>query len=418
MAAEEERDCKGPVSWRHLIRGHRGGTNRRLLERRLLSRFRLIVLALLAPLALGACGGTPRTLVVADTAQGDTVASFPIFVATTRAPAEEPSYFTGERAATLSFARLDMTVPRAHKTGELELPAVGAKADPSLHFAVSKVTSLERAPITAQVRAELARRKPVDRDVLVFVHGYNTNFADASYRFAQIVHDAGFKGVAVLFTWPSRGQLLQYPYDRESAFYSRDFLEAALRGISRELGASRIDILAHSMGTLVTLEALRQAAIRGDGNFGGKLRNVMLAAPDIDLDVFKTQLREIKREITVFVSADDRALAFSRRFAGDKTRLGAISAKDTEIVADLARNGAHIIDLSDISTSDQLNHGKFASSPKVVQLIGRRLQADRGIAIAGPGFGDRLGDIAGGVVGTFGSTVELVVTAPAAIAGR
>ena len=36
-----------------------------------------------------------------------------------------------------------------------------------------------------------------------------------------------------------------------------------------------------------------QAAIRGDGNFGGKLRNVMLAAPDIDLDVFKTQIDEM-----------------------------------------------------------------------------------------------------------------------------
>ena len=72
----------------------------------------------------------------------------------------------------------------------------------------------------------------------------------------------------------------------------------------------------------------------------------------------------------------DAQAAFSRRFAGDKTRLGAISAKDTEIVADLERRGAHIIDLSEISTSDQLNHGKFASSPKVVQLIGRRLQAD------------------------------------------
>jgi esterase/lipase superfamily enzyme len=118
----------------------------------------------------------------------------------------------------------------------------------------------------------------------------------------------------------------------------------------------------------------------------------------------------------VFISADDRALAFSRRFAGDKTRLGALSANDKQDVAELEKLGVDLIDLSDVSTSDSLNHGKFASSPKVVAMIGQRLQADRGIATRGPGFGDRLGDIAGGVVGTVGGTLELVVTAPATIA--
>lgn len=379
---------------------------------------RTILVSLLPALALSACGGQPRTLLVTSLQNADVAAAIRIFVATTRQAADQPQYFSGERGSKLAFAKLDITVPRAHKAGELELPDIGAKADPARHFAVAAVDRLDLAPIVAEVRREIQRRPASERDVLVFVHGYNTNFADAAYRFAQIVHDAGFKGVPVLFTWPSRGQLLQYPYDRESAFYSRDFLERNLRAIARDLGTTRIDILAHSMGTMLTLETVRQAAIRGDGSFGGKLRDVILAAPDVDLDVFRTQMREIRRPVTVFVSADDRALAFSRRFAGDKTRLGAVSAKDTEIIASLEQAGAKIIDLSEISTSDRLNHAKFAASPKVVQLIGRRLQADNGIATAGPGLGDRLEDIAGGVVGTVGSTVNLVVTAPSAIVGR
>ncbi len=379
--------------------------------------FRLVFAALFAPLALAGCGGPPRTLALSDVATGDTAGAIRIFVATTRESAEEPQYFSGERGPRLSFAKLDITVPRAHKPGELELPAQGGGVDPARHFAVTSVERLDLAPVVARVKREIQARPAAERDVLVFVHGFNTNFADAAFRFAQIVHDAGYKGVPVLFTWPSRGQLLAYPYDRESAFYSRDFLELNLRAIARDLGTTRIDILAHSMGTLLTLETLRQASIRGDGSFGGKLRDVMLAAPDVDLDVFRTQMRQIKRPVTVFVSADDRALAFSRRFAGDKTRLGAISSKDAEIVAGLEKAGANIIDLSEISTSDRLNHGKFASSPRVVQLIGRRLQVDGGIATAGPGFGDKLGDIAGGVVGTLGSTVDLVVTAPAAVVG-
>ncbi|WP_197279937.1 alpha/beta hydrolase [Bosea sp. AAP35] len=337
-----------------------------------------------------------------------------MFVATTRETSLEPVFFSGERGPRLAFARLDFTVPKSHKTGELELPDSGP-GDPAKHFTITNLKRLDLAPIVADVRREILRRPPAERDVLVFVHGFNTNFADAAFRFAQIIHDSGFKGVPVLFTWPSRGQLLAYPYDRESAYYSRDFLERNLRAIARDLGTTRMDILAHSMGTLLTLEAVRQAAIRGDGTFGGKLRDIILAAPDVDLDVFRTQMAEIKRPVTIFVSADDRALDFSRRFAGDKTRLGAISAKDKDIIAELEKLGARIIDLSDVASGDSLNHSKFAQSPKVVQMIGRRLKEDGGIETAGPQLGDRLGDIAGGVVGTVGSTVGLVVTAPVSI---
>jgi esterase/lipase superfamily enzyme len=378
--------------------------------------FRL-VMVLLAPLALGACGGPARTLALSTSTSDEIDGKVSIYVATTRDAAAQPEYFTGERGPKLAFAKIDITVPRGHKTGELELPDSYSSANPAKHFTVSSIQLLQSPVILADVRRDVARRPSSERDVLVFVHGFNTSFADAAYRFAQIVYDSGFKGVPVLFTWPSRGQLLAYPYDRESALYSRDFLEASLRSIARDIGAGKMDILAHSMGTLLTVETLRQASIRGDGKFGGKLRNIMLAAPDLDLDVFKTQMREIKLPVTVFISADDRALAFSRRFAGDKTRLGALSANDTKDVADLEKLGVDLIDLSDVSTSDSLNHGKFAASPKVVQLIGKRLQQDRGIATRGPGFGDRLGDIAGGVVGTVGGTMELVVTAPAAIVG-
>ncbi|CAH1653029.1 Alpha/beta fold hydrolase [Hyphomicrobiales bacterium] len=376
-------------------------------------RLRGVVLALLLPLALLACA-TPRTLELSQAPAADVAGTVEIYVATTRQPSPQPVYFTGERSTKLSFARLDITVPRAHKAGELELPSSGP-GDPAKHFTATYLQRLDLAPVIADVRKELLRRPANQRDVLVFVHGYNTNFADAVYRFAQIVYDSGFKGVPVLFSWPSRGELLAYPYDRESAYYSRDFLEANLRGIARDLGSARMDILAHSMGTLLTLETLRQAAIRGDGAFGGKLRDVMLAAPDVDLDVFKTQMVQIRRPVTVFVSADDRALSFSRRFAGDKTRLGAVSAKDTEIIAELDKLGAQIIDISAVSSADSLNHGKFASSPRVVQLIGARLQQDKGIGFAGPQLGDRLGDIAGGVAGTVGSTVGLVVAAPVTI---
>ena len=63
--------------------------------------------------------------------------------------------------------------------------------------------------------------------VLVFVHGFNNRFEDAVFRFAQIIHDSRADVAPVLFTWPSKGSVFAYGYDRESANYSRDALEDA-----------------------------------------------------------------------------------------------------------------------------------------------------------------------------------------------
>lgn len=347
---------------------------------------RMGIIGLGLGLGLSACGSDQnRMLNLATVDPVDSAGKVRVFVATTRAPEANGGLFSGERGTQNSFAVVDVSVPRDHKAGELELPSSGAPV-PAKHFTVTQAQQLDRDAILKQVRAEVARRPVSERDVLVFIHGFNTTFADAALRFSQIVHDSGFKGVPVLFTWPSRGKLLAYPYDRESALYSRDQFENGLRAIARDIGAGRMDVLAHSMGTLLTIETLRQASIRGDGNFGGKLRDVMLASPDIDLDVFKTQARQINRPMTVFVSKDDKALAFSRRFAGDKRRLGALSDDDVDEVAELKRLKIEIIDLSSISTSDGLNHAKFAASPKIVGLIGRRLANDRGIGHEGPGL--------------------------------
>jgi esterase/lipase superfamily enzyme len=92
---------------------------------------------------------------------------------------------------------------------------------------------------------------------LVFVHGFNNRFDDAAFRFAQIVHDTGAEVAPMLFTWPSRGSLFAYGYDRESTTYSRDALEQALNMLARDPAVSEIDILAHSMGNSLTLETLR-----------------------------------------------------------------------------------------------------------------------------------------------------------------
>ena len=149
------------------------------------------------------------------------------------------------------------------------------------------------------------------RRVLLFVHGFNNKFEEAVFRYAQIIHDSRAPVVPVLFTWPSRGSVLAYGYDHESASYSRDALESVLQSLAHDPQVGEISILAHSMGNWLTMEALRQMAIR-DGHVAPKIKNLMLAAPDVDVDVFKRQLADIgpnSAQVTLFVSQDDRALA-------------------------------------------------------------------------------------------------------------
>jgi esterase/lipase superfamily enzyme len=109
-------------------------------------------------------------------------------------------------------------------------------------------------------------------------------FWDAVFRFAQIVHDSDAPVVPILFTWPSRGSMLAYGYDRENTAYLRNALESLLKAISRDPAGGEISILAHSMGNSLALETLRQMAIR-EGKVTPKIHNVLLAAPDVDVDL-------------------------------------------------------------------------------------------------------------------------------------
>jgi hypothetical protein len=64
----------------------------------------------------------------------------------------------------------------------------------------------------------------------------------------------------------------------------------------------------------------------GNGGIPKKIQNIILAAPDLDIDVFRQQLADMgpdRPKFTIFVSRDDRALRVSRRISGNVDRLGA-----------------------------------------------------------------------------------------------
>jgi esterase/lipase superfamily enzyme len=377
--------------------------------------------AALLALALSGCAGRPSGNLIVVSASAPGASTVDMLVATTRAGVSEPAgvMFGGERAPGFVFADIAVSIPpdSVRKIGEVQWPST-PPGDPARDFVTVRADRLDLKQAVAAFNGRLNKLKPSDRHVLLFVHGYNTRFEEAVYRFAQIAHDTGAPVVPVLFTWPSRGRLFDYVYDRESATYSRDALEALLQAMVKNPNVREISVLAHSMGNFVTVEAIRQMAIRNHG-MSPKIKDIMLASPDIDFDVFRRQIAEIGASdksppVTLFVSRDDKALAASSLIAGSEPRLGLIDphAEPYKSILDEAR--VNVVDLSALKSDDPTNHGKFAQS-EVVAAIGQRLAAGQTLTDARVTMGERIGGVAQGAAGTLGQAATLAVSAPLAV---
>ena len=252
---------------------------------------------------------------------------------------------------------------------------------------------------------------------LIFVHGFNNRFADAVFRFAQIVHDSNAKVAPILFTWPSRGSIFYYVYDKESANFSRTALERTLHALASDPSVKDVTVLAHSMGTWVTVEALRQMAIR-DGNIPSKIDNVILASPDLDVDVFARQWTEMgtkRPKFTIFVSQDDKALAMSSLISGGVKRVGALNPAEEPYRSALEDAGITVVDLTKLKTGDRLSHGKFAESPEIVQLIGTRLVTGQTLTATDVGLSESVGAVLIGTANTVGKIAATTVSAPISV---
>ena len=302
-------------------------------------------------LALSACAGRPSEGVLVPVAQSAEGASLvQVLAATTRQRSTDAGdMFNGGRAEDMSYAAVTVSIPpdNARQTGEIQWPE-SLPGDPRRDFVTVSADYLAKRGLDSAVST--AAKQTGRSKVLVFVHGFNNRFDDAVYRFAQIVHDAKLPSIPVLFTWPSRGELKlgSYTYDRESANYSRDAFEQVLATLAANPNVKEINIIAHSMGNWVTLEALRGMSIRS-GKIGGKIKNVLLVAPDVDVDVFRTQIQRMgasRPRFSLFISQDDKALALSRAIWGGVPRLGEINPAQEPYQSELKRENIEVFDLT------------------------------------------------------------------------
>lgn len=286
-----------------------------------------------------------------------------IFVGTSRRLVD--GAFGFERSEQVAYHRYDVLVPFEREVGQVQWPKKNPKrADPAKNFLLLADQAFADAPtFRKDLAAAMARRN--QRDVVVYVHGFNNTMAESVYRVAQMHHDLKVTGVAVHYAWPSRGSALGYVYDRDSSLFGRDGLEALLAEVSTS-GAQRIVIVAHSMGGALTMETLRQVAIRGDTRVMNKIGGVILISPDLDVDLFHAQasaMGKLPQPFLIFGNTKDTILGLSSRLAGMPERLG--NLKELDKLSDL-----DVTYYDTAAYSQGAGHFNVGSSPALIQLLG------------------------------------------------
>ena len=313
-------------------------------------------------------GCASRGAITIDPGAAETGSTVEILVATTRGASPTETFATRVRSNTVRYGEVEVSVPPDRTPGTVTFPR-GGRVNPATDFLTVSARQLadDQAFLNA-LNARLALRKPGEREVTLFVHGFNTNFAEGLYRHAQMAHDFASPAVSVSYSWPSAANVFAYGYDLESALFARDGMERVL-GLLARSNADGIVVVGHSMGTVVVLETLRQLSIRGSDSVLDRIRAVLLIAPDLDPQLFGQEVLAMgPREVPIYVtvSGRDRALRASSLLRGQSERLGSIT--DTSKVATLP--GVVVVDISDIQGSgDPLNHFAVATSPAMIAFI-------------------------------------------------
>ena len=213
----------------------------------------------------------------------------------------------------------------------------------------------------------------------------------------------------MLFSWASGAETVDYAYDRDSVLVGPRPTGGDAAAHRQDQGAQHRHHRAFH-GHVSHHGNPAPARHIGDRDLSGKLGYVILASPDIDVDVFKTQMTRYgkpDRPFAILQSADDRALKVSRIISGDKPRLG-----QYEDAADLATYGVIVVDLTKTESGDRLNHAKFADNPVIVKLLGERLRAPASLTVNEVEANRQIEQVGQGLGKAVGGVAEIIITTP------
>ncbi|MCC6201939.1 MAG: alpha/beta fold hydrolase [Gammaproteobacteria bacterium] len=301
--------------------------------------------------------------------------TIPVFYATDRTANPDGVNGYGADRGPLSFGVAEVGIPPNHELGRNERPSVFRfewDPDERKHIAFRGVQPLPRSDFLQQLRAAIEQAP--NKNLLLFVHGYNSEFPAAARNLAQFATDLKFDGPILLFSWPSQGTLLGYIKDETNIEWAESHLAEVLIALLDQTPVEQLFLVAHSMGSRALTHALVGVANELPSNILALVRAMILIAPDLDADLFRRDvaptLSRTGVHVTLYASSEDRALRASKMFHG-YARAGD-SGADLVLVP-----GIETVDASDTS-GGLLGHSYFSEDRRIMEdiyallLTGRR----------------------------------------------
>jgi esterase/lipase superfamily enzyme len=267
-----------------------------------------------------------------------------------------PARLFGSARGQLRYGSCEVSIPREHRMGDLETPSLlrlEFGPDPERHVVLLSAEIADRDSYMAELRRTVDAAG--ERSALLYIHGYRTTFEDAARRTGQLAYDLGFRGVPAFYSWPSQGKLSGYIVDESNVEWTQADLAAFLADFLQQSEAEHVYLIAHSMGNRAMTKATA-SVIAARPELAARIREIILAAPDIDADVFRQQLLPalagVPNPLTLYASSDDSALRVSKAMHGyaraGESGAGLVVAK-----------GVETIDASGVDTSF-IRHSYFA----------------------------------------------------------
>lgn len=257
---------------------------------------------------------------------------------------------------------------------------------------VSEPATVARSERTAAQFRELVRARLAltpRKEVFIYVHGYNNDFDEAAFTLAELWHFLGREGVPIVYTWPAGfGGPRGYAVDRESGEFTVYHFKQLLRTLASIDEVQRVSLVAHSRGTDVALSALRELILDSraagrDPRRAFRIANLVLAAPDLDLEVISQRVVAERvgdgvGRLTIYTSREDKALAAAAALFGSALRLGRLQAQDVK--PDIGRSLTNVGNIDFVEhrgSADFFGHGYFHSNPAASSDLILRLRFDR-----------------------------------------
>jgi predicted alpha/beta hydrolase family esterase len=161
--------------------------------------------------------------------------------------------------------------------------------------------------------------------VLLYVHGFRETFRTSSIDVAQIANLTEFPGPVIQYSWPSQGELLSYVVDETNMSWDERNFRMFLQTLAEKPWVKDIVLVSHSLGARLIIPAIAYVDSAASNQDASNISRIILSAPDTDRGEFERDIgRQILsakrvqagRRLTVYVSANDKAIALSRTIHG------------------------------------------------------------------------------------------------------